>query len=165
MKTINFISKLSASKFSQLFINSSFTQIIENSEVMNYFFCNKNLFLFHTLIDDQTVLETKSDQRINTEQKETVCLLLKNKNDEKTELILIDVLYVSKLNCNLMNILRLAKKEFEIFLRTNKFSEIHHKNMIIDLINLKNDLYILKIKSMKVKIEILTIKTKNSIEL
>ena len=64
-----------------------------------------------------------------------------------------------------MNISRFAKKEFEIFLRANKFSEIHHKNMIIDLMNLKNDLYVLRIKSVKVKVEILTIKTKNSIEL
>ena len=37
--------------------------------------------------------------------------------------------------------------------------------MIIDLMNLKNDLYVLRIKSMKVKVEILTMKTKNSIEL
>ena len=64
-----------------------------------------------------------------------------------------------------MSISRFAKKEFEIFLRANKFSEIHHKNMIIDLMNLKNDLYVLRIKSVKVKVEILTIKTKNSIEL
>ena len=142
-----------------------FTQIIEGFKVINYFFCNKDFFLSHTLIDDQTVFETKSDQRINAEQKETVCLLLKNKNDEKTKLILIDVLYVSKLNCNLMNISRSAKKKFESFLRANKSSEIHHKNMIIDLINLKNDLYVLRIKSVKVKVEILTIKTKSSIEL
>ena len=132
---------------------------------MNYFFCNKDLFLSHTLVDDQIVFETESDQRINAEQKKIVCLLLKNENDEKTKLILIDVLYVSKLNCNLMNILRLAKKELKIFLRANKFSEIHHKNLIIDLMNLKNDLYVLRIKSVKIKVEILTMKTKSSIEL
>ena len=131
---------------------------------MNHFFCNKDIFLFYIFIDDKTVLELKSDQRINAEQKETVCILLKNENNNKTKLILIDVLYVSKLNCNLMNISRFAKKEFEIFLRVNNFSKIHHKNMIINLINLKNNLYVLKIKSVKVKVEILTIKTKNSIQ-
>ena len=131
---------------------------------MNCFFCNKDLFLFYTLIDDQTVFEIKFDQRINAKQNEIVCLLLKNEKNENTKLILIDVLYVSKLNCNLINISHFAKKEFESFLRTNKFSKIHHRSIIIYLINLKNNLYVLKIKSVKVKVKILTIKTKNSIE-
>ena len=62
-----------------------------------------------------------------------------------------------------MNISRFAKKELKIFFRTNKFSEIHYENRIIDFINLKNDLYVLRIKSGKV--EILTMKTKSSVQL
>ena len=129
---------------------------------MNHSFFNKNLFLSHTFVDDQIVLKTKFDQRINAEKSKTVCLLLRNKDENKTKIILIDVLYVSKLNCNLINILRLAKKELKIFFRANKLSEIYYENRIINFMNLKNDLYILRIKS--VKVEILTIKTKNSIQ-
>ena len=156
MKTINFISKLS-----QISINLVFIQIIEDLKVMNHSFPNKSIFLFHTLVDDQTIFETGSNQRINVEKRETVCSLLKNENKNEIELILIDVLYVSKLNCNLMKISRFTKKELKIFLQANKLSKIHYENKIIDLIDLKNDLYILRTKLVKV----LTMKTKSLIQL
>ena len=157
IKTINLISKLS-----QISINLFFIQIIEDSKIMNYSFFNKNLFLTYTFVDNQIILETKYVQQINAEKRETVCLLLKNEDEKETELISIDVLYVSKLNCNLMNISRFTKKELEIFLLANKSLEIYHQSRIIDLMDLKNDLYVLRTKSMKV--EILTMKTKSSIQ-
>ena len=61
-----------------------------------------------------------------------------------------------------MNTSQLIKKELEIMFRANKLQEIYHENTIINLINLKNNIYILRTKS--VKIEILTLKTKNSIQ-
>ena len=77
MKTINFISKIS-----QISINSFFIQIIEDLKIMNHSFSNKDLFLSHILIDNQIILETESNQRINAKKRETVCILLKNENEK-----------------------------------------------------------------------------------
>ena len=109
-------------------IQSTFYQFIIYSNYRKFwshklFFCNKDLFLSYTLVDDQTIFETKSDQRINAEQKEIVCLLLKNENDQKTKLILIDVLYVLKLNCNLMSIFVLQRKNSKFFFEQINFQK------------------------------------------
>ena len=60
-----------------------------------------------------------------------------------------------------MSISRFVKKELKIFLRANKSSKTHYEDRIINFINLK-DLYILRIKSVKIKI--LTMKIKTSIQ-
>ena len=97
-----------------------------------------------TFYNINKTIETIIDNIIYTINKKNVKLTLKYKND-KMNLLFTNVLFVS-MKFNLLNIFRLVKKNIEIHFRNlNKPSHLLINNEIVKYINIKNNLYHVKI--------------------
>jgi isocitrate dehydrogenase kinase/phosphatase len=112
------IDESSESELAESLVNSVNNHIIKkilNSDAIDHIFCNRSLFTSYIL--KIFICETGSGEKFISERYESVIMTLINENNQTRDVILIEVLYSSQLQYNLISITKLVRKKIETFLR------------------------------------------------
>ncbi len=127
-------------------VNSHITRNILNSDAIDHIFCNQTSFITYT--SKTSICETSKRKKFRSDEIESVQIMILNDQNKSRDVILIEVLYSSQLQYNLISIIKLVKKEIETFLRlSHLLSQLILKNDVIAVIEMINDQYVLREKS------------------
>jgi hypothetical protein len=124
-------------------VNDHITRKILDSRATDHIFCNWSNFISYTL--KIFICETGTRKKFTAESTESIQMKLIDDQDRSKLVILIEVLYSSQLQYNLISIIKLAKKRVEtllsLFIKTFK---LLMKNDIIVVANIINNQYVLR---------------------
>ncbi len=127
-------------------VNSHITKKILDSDATDHIFCNRSSFITYT--PKISICETDTREKFTSEEYESVAMTLINENNQTRDVTLIEVLYSSQLQYNLISTTTLAKKGVETFLRlSHQQSELILGNDVIAVAEMINDQYVLREKS------------------
>ncbi len=127
-------------------VNNHIIKKILNSDATDHIFCNRSLFISY--IPKISTCETGTREKFISERYESVAMILINENNQARDVILIEVLYSSKLQYNLISTTKLVRKEIETFLRlSHQLSQLILRDDVIAMIEMINDQYVLREKS------------------
>ena len=106
---------------------TSVTCVIIDSGATDHFFCNRDLFSTYT--EYQHEFETETGQRIIAHGYGNVILRMYDMSGNVNTLAVTNVSWAPELGHNLLSIIPLAKKGFEVFLRKlGCLSELYFEN-------------------------------------
>jgi hypothetical protein len=124
-------------------VNDHITRKILDSEITDHIFCNRSFFISYTL--KIFICETDTKKKFTAKNTESIQMKLIDDQNRSKLVILIEMLYSSQLQYNLINIIRLAKKKIETLLSLLiKTSKLLMRNDVIAVANIINNQYVLR---------------------
>jgi hypothetical protein len=124
-------------------VNNHITRKILDSEITDHIFCNRSNFISYIL--KIFICETSTRKKFTAKSTESIQMKLIDDQNRSKLVILIEVLYSSQLQHNLISIIRLIKKRIEtllsLFIKTFKLLMNDDVIAVIDIIN---NQYVLK---------------------
>lgn len=113
--------------------------------ITNHSVCDKTFFIPGTYKKISSFLKTGSGEKLLSERFRSILVLLENEKSDKSNLILINVWYLSFLQYNLISTHKIGKKKIDTFLQVNeKPSQLIFNDKILDLADLINEQYIIR---------------------
>jgi hypothetical protein len=124
-------------------INDHITRKILDFEITDHIFCNRSNFISYTL--KIFICETRTRKKFTAKNTESIQMKLIDDQNRSKLMILIEMLYSSQLQYNLISIIRLINKRIEtllsLFIKTFK---LLMKNDVIVVANIINNQYVLR---------------------
>jgi hypothetical protein len=124
-------------------VNDHITRKILDSKTTDHIFCNRSNFISY--IPKIFICETDAKEKFTAKSTESIQMKLIDDQDRSKLVILIEVLYSSQLQYNLISIIKLAKKKVETLLNLLiKTFKLLMRNDIIAVANIINNQYVLR---------------------
>jgi hypothetical protein len=124
-------------------VNDHITRKILDSDVTDHIFCNRSSFISYTL--KIFICETSTREKFIAKSTESIQMKLIDDQNRSKLMILIEMLYSSQLQYNLISIIKLVKKKIETLLSLLiKTSKLLMKNDVIVVANIINNQYVLR---------------------
>jgi hypothetical protein len=124
-------------------VNDHITRKILDSETIDHIFCNRSSFISYIL--KIFICEIDTRKKFTAKSTESIWMKLIDDQNRSKLMILIEMLYSSQLQYNLINIIKLVKKRIETLLSLLiKTSKLLMKNDVIVVANIINNQYVLR---------------------
>ncbi len=124
-------------------VNDHITRKILDSEITDHIFCNRSNFMSY--IFKIFICETSTKEKFTAKNIESIQMKLIDDQNRSKLMILIEVLYSSQLQYNLISIIKLAKKKIETLLNLLiKTFKLLMRNDVIVVANIINNQYVLR---------------------
>jgi hypothetical protein len=124
-------------------VNDHITRKTLDFETTDHIFCNRSNFILYTL--KIFICETSTKEKFTAKSIESIQMKLIDDQDRSKLMILIEMLYSSQLQYNLISIIRLAKKKIKTLLSVLiKTFKLLMKNDVIVVANIINNQYVLR---------------------
>ncbi len=124
-------------------VNDHITRKILDSETTDHIFCNRSNFISYIL--KISICETSTKKKFTAKSIESIQIELIDDQNRSKLVMLIEVLYSSQLQYNLISIIKLVKKKIEtllsLFIKTSK---LLMRNDVIAVANIINNQYVLR---------------------
>ncbi len=118
-------------------VNDHITRKILDFKITDHIFCNRLNFIFYIL--KIFIYETSTKEKFTAKNIESIQIKLVDDQNRSKLMILIEVLYLSQLQYNLINIIKLIKKKiktlFSLLIKTFKLLMNDDVITVIDIIN------------------------------
>jgi hypothetical protein len=124
-------------------VNDHITRKILDSEIIDHIFCNRSAFISYTLKIFICEIDTK--EKFTAKSTESIQMKLIDDRNRSKLVILIEMLYSSQLQYNLISIIKLVKKKIEtlVSLLIKTFKLLMNDDVIV-VIDIINNQYVLK---------------------
>jgi hypothetical protein len=124
-------------------VNDHITRKILDSEIIDHIFCNRSSFIPYIL--KIFICEIETRKKFTAKNIESIQMKLIDDQDRSKLMILIEMLYSSQLQYNLISIIKLDKKKIETLLSLLiKTFKLLMKNDVIAVIDIINSQYVLR---------------------
>jgi hypothetical protein len=124
-------------------VNDHITRKILDSRTTDHIFCNRSSFISYIL--KIFICETNTREKFIAEGTESMQMKLIDDQNRSKLVILIEMLYLSQLQYNLISIIKLGKKKIETLLSLLiKTSKLLMKNDVIAIVDIINSQYVLR---------------------
>jgi hypothetical protein len=124
-------------------VNGHITRKILDSRATDHIFCNRSSFISYILKIFICEIETK--KKFTAKSTESIQMKLIDDQNRSKLMIIIEVLYSSQLQYNLISIIKLGKKEVETLLSLLiKTSKLLMRNDVIAVVDIINSQYVLR---------------------
>jgi hypothetical protein len=124
-------------------VNDHITRKILDSEIIDHIFCNR--FAFISYILKIFICETNTRKKFTAKNIESIQMKLIDDQNRSKLVILIEMLYSSQLQYNLISIIKLVKKRIETLLSLLiKTSKLLMNDDLIAVIDIINNQYVLR---------------------
>ncbi len=118
-------------------VNDHITRKILDSEIIDHIFCNQSAFIFYTL--KIFICENDTREKFIAKSTESIQMKLIDDQNRSKLMTLIEILYSSQLQYNLISIIKLVKKKIKtllsLFIKTFKLLMNDDVIIVIDIIN------------------------------
>jgi hypothetical protein len=131
------IDELSKSSFLVNAVNNHIIRKILDSKATDHIFCNRSFFIIYTL--KIFICETETREKFTAKNTESMQMKLIDDHNRSKLVILIEMLYSSQLQYNLISIIKLDKKKIEtllsLLIKTFKLLMNNDVIAVVDIIN------------------------------